>query len=181
MLSQNSVIFNTLKHHTGAIAEFVNNTQVNNLSHSLKLLGNSQMDLYYGALPVNALIEEVLQQLSVLNIDIPERYYHWLLQKDNHQLLTLSDTSVWVLLKGLDDQQYIHIHPARYSPHTLRVTANVLKTVVACGVCIKANEINGIDTEAVNYVRKKYLTLSVIRNINESESITRVANLLGYV
>ena len=42
----------------------------------------------------------------------------------------MPDGSAWVLRQGEEGGRYVHVHPGRRTPPTLRVRATVLKTAV---------------------------------------------------
>lgn len=128
-------MFNALKHHRAYLHELIKHTPASIPSQALRRLllpiGAAQLDFYTGALSVACITSEVKAQLATAGLDSPAFYQSWLSTSRNHQLITLSDTSVWVLREGRQPEYWVHLHPARYGPFTHRLKANTLKTAIA--------------------------------------------------
>jgi hypothetical protein len=163
MATSENILFNALKHHRGFICQQLQTANVT----SLHILGNSQMDIYYGSLDLNSLFREVI---ALIPADDEVSYLHWL--NGGYKEITLSDTSRWVLLHGTEPGKYIHLHPARYSPHSLRVKATILKTAMAI---IIAEVVPDLDT--VNHVRRS-ISLSPVKNLDQCEHLWEVLEML---
>lgn len=170
MPATNNILFNALKHHRGYINEQIAKATPATLPELLKKLGNSQMDIYYGELGMTALMEEVVTHVPV---DNEEEYLAWL---GDYREITLSDSSRWVLLAGNVPGQYIHLHPGRYSPHSMRVKATILKTAIACMVCFPAVE--RPDLGQVNEMRGRLLDLSPVRDLEQCQHLWKVMGML---
>lgn len=130
------VLFNCLKHHLSFIKEYIHRSvaskNVETLSGQLRLIGESQMDLYLGELTPALIAEQISQQLQEKAVFERVEYVNFINPPIiGYQTITISDTSVWVLRLGETEQRHIHIHPGRYSPHTIRVKASILKTAIA--------------------------------------------------
>jgi len=169
MATAENILFNVLKHHRGYIRHQLQVATDGTLPDMLKVLGNSQMDVYYGELDLPALFAEVIKQ-----VDKDESsYLHWLETHGGYVEITLSDTSRWVLLHGTEPGKYIHLHPARYSPHSLRVKATVLKTAMA----VLANGVSP-DLETLNHIRVSMLQLSPVKNLEQCGHLWKVMEML---
>ncbi len=127
--------FNCWKHHAGFIKKQIESVKETRDLDQLKVyllkIGESQMDLYFGEYsPVN-ISTQILDYLHRNKIFSPDLYKDWL-SKDGkgYQLVELKDKSVWTLRIGENLERYIHIHPGRYSPLTVRVKATTLKTAI---------------------------------------------------
>lgn len=141
-------------------------------------LGNSQMDMYTGALSIDTIFEEVVQQLSLAGVHDRRRYEAFLQQQNNYATISLSDTSRWILRLAPDKDNYIHLHPGRYSPHTLRVKASALKTALAYKVAQQYHLLEGDLLNDINEVRKE-LTLAPVKSLGDSAHILELLSLLG--
>jgi hypothetical protein len=170
MATAENILFNALKHHRGYIRRQLQLATVVTLPDMLKVLGNSQMDVYYGELDLPALFVEVIKQVDTDEIS----YLNWLKSHGGYVEITLSDTSRWVLLHGTEPGKYIHLHPARYSPHSLRVKATVFKTAIAVIV-------NGgsPDLETLNHIRVSMLQLSPVKNLEQCGHLWKVMEMLN--
>ena len=164
MVAADNILFNALKHHLGFIQEQLKHSLV----PDLKILGNSQMDIYYGTLSLKELYNEVIVLIPA-NDEVS--YLQWL--NNSYKEITLSDTSRWVLLHGTAPGKFVHLHPARYSPHSLRVKASILKTAIA--VMTTTDTIP--DLHMLNYIRQS-IHLSPVKSLELCEHLWEVLKLL---
>ncbi|MBD2770024.1 hypothetical protein IC235_19220 [Hymenobacter sp. BT664] len=174
------VLFNGLKHHCHALRSFIrkyDTSQLTELSLSLLTIGGSQMDLYQGELPEAAICQEVIHYLTELNA-LSEPAYQQFLLPEQYKTIVLSDTSQWVLRLGEKETKYVHIHPGRFSPYTLRVKAATLKTAIALLIWQKGNS-GAVDTATLNYLRKDVLHLSPVRKMEEMRALSDLTKLLS--
>jgi hypothetical protein len=173
-----NIQLNALKHHIRAITRLTADGSVAELPQRLKVLGSSQMDLYLGDLEETDISREVLQALSVLNIHTEQQYRDWLEQHHHYRSVTLSDSSVWILRLGKESDRYIHLHPGRYSPETVRVKAAVLKTAIATWAYLKNGLISEVNEDALNRVRKEVLELPPLKSLAESRAILKMIGII---
>ncbi|SFW64347.1 hypothetical protein [Chitinophaga sancti] len=166
-----NILFNALKHHKGYIRQQIATATPTTLPGLLKKLGNSQMDIYYGYLTPERLFEEVLAQIPA---ETASAYLAWL--NGEYKEIILSDNSKWILLEGNVPGQYIHLHPARYSPESMRVKAPILKTAIACIVCHP--RIVHPDLVMVNQIRKTILQLSPVKDLAQCQHLWQVMKML---
>lgn len=171
MPASSNILFNALKHHRGFIHQQIKIATTATLPGLLKKLGNSQMDIYYGSLSLEGLFEAVLTHIPVAD---EAGYLAWL--KGEYKEITLSDTSRWILLAGNVPGQYIHLHPARYSPESMRVKAPILKTAIACMVCHPG--LTHPDLKMVNHIRTGMLQLSPVKDLDQCQHLWKVMNML---
>lgn len=129
-------LFNPLKHHLSYQKEFIRcfGNDISSLKLELATIGSSQMDVYCGPLGSERISLDIYKLISCSFKVNYLNYNEFLLQYNNFFVVSISDHSKWVLRKGIDPDRYIHFHPARYSPHTFRVNANTLKTLMAAGI-----------------------------------------------
>ncbi|NML40924.1 hypothetical protein HHL17_27260 [Chitinophaga sp. G-6-1-13] len=147
------------------------------LPAALQKIGTSQMDMYTGALAPEVIFEEVIGQLTAQNILLPTAFAAWVATRDGYMEVTLSDTSCWILRLSDDAVRYIHLHPGRYSPHSLRIKAAALKTAMA----YKAAAANGLLTGELlvdmNAVRGM-AALSPVRSLEDAQHILKIISLV---
>jgi hypothetical protein len=103
-----------------------------------------------------------------------DKYKEQLMKNGHYIECDLSDCSTWTLRLGIDDTQYIHIHPSRYARHTLRVKAGVLKTAIA----FLARQEKDVSTATVNAVRRE-LDLSPVKNLEGFTGFHAVLDLIN--
>ncbi len=146
--------------------------------HQLKRMGRSLSDFYVGKLSPHQIREEVLYLLASKQVVAPEDYDAWLSSGPAFfQEVLLSDHSRWTLLKGKDPEYYIHAHPSRYSPLTLRMNTNHLKTATAWIIWKKTWPGQKGSPQTISMIRSTYLDLSAV-NESQMVGITRTIHLL---
>ncbi len=182
---QSPITFNCWKHHAGFIKkqiEFYRNEKISveELQKTLLVIGESQMDLYVGELSPQKICDEIVSELISVGVLAFEEYKKWLFEKGNkYKLIEISDNSVWTLRLGKQEERYVHIHPGRYSPVTLRVKALTLKTAIAVLIINYEKNIPIIDTLKINEIRKKILNSPPVKKVSSNSAVVRVINLLS--
>ena len=171
--------FNCWKHHAGFIKQQIDSVreikELDELKAYLLRIGESQMDLYFGEnSPIN-ISEQILGYTHSKKILSSKQYQDWLYKDERaYQLVELKDKSIWTLRLGDDTKRYVHIHPGRYSPNTVRVKATTLKTAIFL-LCLKQlGEIKSFETETVNKTRKKYLDEPPLKSFSTASGLRRL-------
>jgi hypothetical protein len=140
------------------------------MSSRLAVLGTRLMDLYTGCLSPSELSQWTLDELRRIDRLDLGAYRDWLLQGEEYTLFTHpADGSRWVLRLGDEGGRYVHLHPGRWSPATVRVRANALKTafLVLCKTGIDGGDPMG--RAVINEVRRDMLGLSPVGDAPEGE------------
>lgn len=174
--------FNCWKHHAGFIKEQIESVReikaLEELKSHLLKIGESQMDLYFGKYSVSEISEHILNALHRKKIFSSEQYKNWLAKDGkDYQLVELKDKSIWTLRQGDDVSRYVHIHPGRYSPNTIRVKATTLKTAIFLLCIEQLGEINPFETDTVNQIRKKYLNEPPLKSFTDASGLGRLLDL----
>ena len=175
--------FNCWKHHAGFIKEqmqtFSEKSDLTLLKKHLLKIGKSQMDLYFGKLTPTDISKQIISHLKKEKTLELHKYINWL--KDDgsdYKMVHLYDKSIWTLRLSENQERYIHIHPGRYSPHTIRVKATTLKTAILILCFEQASELEIVNTEAINQIRKEYLNELPIKSLSSAGGIRRLLQLL---
>ena len=108
-----------------------------------------------------------------------DSYSKWIGYSPAFKTITLPDNSIWILRIGKRNKRFVHIHPGRKVPHTIRVKANVLKTgffVHAYSFLFSKDPFN---IDIINQVRKDILDLSPIKSASYEHEFGRVLKLFG--
>lgn len=165
------ILFNAWKHHWGYVQEKISIAEnIETLNHQIKMIGHSVLDLYIGVLSIENISQEIISILKEKNHFEEREYFDWLNTNKNYQEIKLSDGSIWTLLKGNEEKKYIHIHPSRYSPFSIRSNANSLKTAILSLCYQNKNEVE-ITLELINMIRFSFLLLPPIRDIQDARKI----------
>jgi hypothetical protein len=169
------VLFNTFKHHAGALRSRIDAmaaagpAALGEFAGRVAVLGTKLMDLYTGSLLPRELSARILGGLrGAGRLELPS-FRTWLAGQEGYAVVVLEDESRWVLRLGDETDRYVHLHPGRWSPGTVRVRANVLKTAFL--VLVHARIFGGdpLDRGLINEVRQQHLGLSPLGQDPESE------------
>lgn len=180
--------FNCWKHHSGFIRKQISLCKkpedIETLKTILLKVGSSQMDLYFGKCSPQFISRSIIRFLETSGLLSEEKYNKWLkTDEKDYKLFRLTDPSadgsVWTLRFGLTPGRYVHIHPGRNSPHTIRVKALTLKTAVYVLCWKKINKIEKIDLPIINSLRKKYLNEPPLKKFSFESGLGKLLNLLG--
>ena len=120
---------------------------------------------------------QILEHLTSLGVDSFKSYRELLEQRDHYHTLVLSDHSGWVLRMGKVEEKFIHLHPARNSPHTIRITACAMKTAVAMIYEAKNRATHGYELDVVNAMRDRYLGLPPVKKLADLKAVERINKL----
>jgi hypothetical protein len=175
----NPILFLPLKHHLGYLRDFATRSiawSEPELRKAFQRIGGSQLDLYIGPLSPLQIAEEVILYLQQRHLLAREPYRQYL-APGGYRLCTLSDGSAWALRWGLHEGRHVHLHPGRYSLHTLRVKANHLKTALAAAIAsIKYNQ--PVSLQLLNQVRAGWLELPPVPGYTSEEGLGKVLELV---
>jgi len=171
--------FNPLKHHLAFIKSFIlskENSEVNpELLKTIRHIGSSVMDIYTGKLPVSEILSGISDYLTMVNLNNRNKYAVWAgTEPYDFRTLTLSDNSNWTLKYHESENRYVHLFPARSSPHTFRVKANTLKSAILYIIIYGKDYVT---EEDLNRARA-LVNLSPIREVAETEAISEMIEIL---
>jgi hypothetical protein len=173
---------NCWKHHGGFIKKQIESVKeikdLDQLKVYLLKIGESQMDLYFGEYSPVKISEEILDYLHSKKPLSSRQYQDWL-SKDGkeYQLFELKDKSIWTLRLGENSERYVHVHPGRYSPKTVRVKATTLKTAIFLLCFEQLGDIKYFETETVNDIRRKYLDEPPLKSFSKASGLGRLIDL----
>ncbi|HEX2937206.1 MAG TPA: hypothetical protein VHO72_17755 [Bacteroidales bacterium] len=134
---------------------------------------NNYIDIYTGIyspeqiiLRIENLIKQEIQQTAFVKP---------LFDTTPYKLITLEDESVWVLQQGNHEEPWIHIHPAKFTPHSVRIYGTLLKTAI---LLMLLDHNKQPELAEINRVRTTYLRLSPLKNSYSIERIKETVTLL---
>jgi len=181
----NPVLLNAHKHHAGFLRDRIQRTIKSGpgglpaLAAELVVVGTKLMDLYHGPFSPTEIGDNVLARLRADGLFERSAFGPWVEAGGGYRVIEFpEDTSQWVLRAG-DDERYVHVHPARYSPHTVRVRANVLTTAMLALAYVGVHGGDPLDRSVVNRVRVDYLGLAPVgKDLTGEGGIGAVIELL---
>lgn len=177
------VKLNCWKHHAGfirlKIREYQNNpeTHLTSLRSEMLLIGESLMDLYLGELAPGEIVDSIITSCKRQKILNKTEFQFWLKSEGkDFRTIELKDKSKWTLRLGDEKQRYMHIHPSRYSPHTIRVRSSSLKSAILFLILEKPDFQNTL--LSVNRIRKEYLNLPPLKNLSSGSALFNLIDIL---
>lgn len=168
------ITFNTYKHHFQFLLkqiELWQKQEWQQVESEIILIGENLLDFYTGDLTVENICTECLYFFNMNSICNKVEFEKWL-NPYEYKKIKLSDSSEWIIKNGNDECRYIHIHPGKQSPHSKRIRATTLKTVLA--LMVKTSIISDnmhINLEKVNFIRTTHLHLSPVKSIQRDKGI----------
>jgi hypothetical protein len=170
------ITFNPQKHHFSFLKKQLQKWKKMNwedVQKELLSIGNNLLDFYFGELPVDTICDECIDFLQKNNLVKKDNFLSWL-EPSEYRKIELSDHSFWVVKKGLNPLRYVHIHPAKQSPYTLRIRATTLKTVLAIQIHkIPIQKEMKENVKMVNDIRVNFLKLSPIKSLQQDKGILK--------
>ncbi len=174
------ITFNTYKHHLFFLVyqlELWKKVEWKEVKQATRVIGNNLIDLYTGNLTVSEICSECLEKLNDLQIKNKSTFIESL-QSNEYKKIKLSDNSVWILKIGKNEERFIHIHPAKYSPKSKRVRSSTLKTAIAVIYHSNLdNNLQTIDLKFINQIRIQKLNLSPVKSLQKNRGISQLINL----
>lgn len=132
------------------------------------------MDVYSGSLGCEAIGNEVSGFLLENNLLTRKNFILWTGRRpDDYRTIKLTDGSEWVA-KYYNHRRWVHIFPARMSPHSFRIKANTLKSAILYQIFSGKDYISG---EGLNSARAKG-GLPPVKEVYEAEAITAMIELI---
>jgi len=177
------VTLNCWKHHAGFIINQIKLLRKNQISKVelrklLLTIGESQMDLYLGSLNPKEVANEIINNLKNFSINKYSNYDNWLSEDGKrYKQMGISDSSIWTLRLGNEKKKFLHIHPGRYSPLSIRVKAITLKSAIAVKVFAQDENYEDLDLKSINEVRKMFLKLPPLKSLSPSSGIGKFLNI----
>jgi hypothetical protein len=178
------VLLNTWKHHAGwirwRVAQAVGDGReaVEILPVEMAVVGTRLMDLYIGPFTPAAIAENLADQLRAAGRFEYEPLSEWLRGNGEYAMLALPDGSKWTIRLGPPGGRYIHLHPGRWVPNTMRVNANTLKSAVMAHAHAGLVGADAADLAVVNEARRKYLGFLPVRELNGDGGLGAVIEAL---
>ncbi len=178
MLTRDNILFNAFKHHAELVRQCLSEQDLETFFNHLKTIGHCQLDFYYGSLSIRLVGSQILEHLASLGVNSFKSYQELLERRNYYHTLRLSDHSGWVLRMGKVEEKFIHLHPARNSPHTIRITASAMKTAVAMIYQVKNGTMHGYELDAVNAMRHQFLGLPPVKKLTDLKAVERIKTIV---
>ncbi len=179
------VLLNTWKHHAGWIRSRIGravaggSAGLDALVHEMVVVGTRLMDVYTGEFTPAEIGAHVITHLQVADRLEFEPLSAWLQGQGEYSMIELPDGSKWTIRLGPADGRYLHLHPGRWVPHTIRVQANTLKSAVMAHAHALLIGGDPTDIAIVNEARQRYLSLLPVRELTGNAGLGAVIAVLA--
>ncbi|MFW6019946.1 MAG: hypothetical protein ACOCPM_05130 [Bacteroidales bacterium] len=161
-------LLNGLKHHLPLIRQYLpilKQMPEHTFLSALKKTGNSVTDFYYGTMNIEPITTEIRKKLIELNVFQQEAFDQWVLNQDDYFCFRISDSSDWLIRRGMNNERYIHIHPGKHSYKTKRIKSRSLRIALAI-IYFSNNENDLFSLDFLNKIRKEKLDLPPVKAIS---------------
>jgi hypothetical protein len=178
-------LLNTWKHHAGWIRQRIaaavsdGGAGVAALPAEMAVVGSRLMDLYTGSYAPAEIAEFVFADLKARDVFEFDPLARWLSEQGEYALSELPDGSKWTVRLRPADGRYLHLHPGRWVPHTMRVQANTLKSAVMAHAHAQLVGASASDLAVVNEARKRYLDMLPVRQLTGAGGLGAVIAALS--
>jgi hypothetical protein len=112
--------FNPLKHHRNFLLRLLNTDSPEMIINLLDPVCNNYIDLYTGSLTFQEITLQVIDLLKSMGVIDPKEFVHWVNGNRGYRKLTLIDGSEWIVRTGNESERFVHLHPSRTGPFTIR-------------------------------------------------------------
>lgn len=163
------VRFNPFKHHRNYILEILKGASSEVMINLLDPICNNYIDIYTGTMTPEAIGSAVISILKSNQTLQTDDFTRWVATKNGYRQIRLEDRSEWIVRKGNEPDRYIHIHPARTSPFTIRFKGSTLKTVYQLKTSFNDSQ-KILSLEKVNRIRMQ-IGLSPVKKLERSKGI----------
>lgn len=178
------ILFNPWKHHKGYIREALNTIKIKDerdikdFTKKLNIMGNSLSDLYTGSMSVQQIVNHIIKEINEVKVTDASSYKEWLHNENrDYKIIKLPDSSTWTLRYGNEKERYIHIHPARYSIHSVRVKSISLKTASLLVLWAKSFGSSLEDIKLINKLRVNYHNASPLKTFSSNSGLGKIIKL----
>ena len=180
------VLLNCWKHHAGfikyKISEFRRSDKFDfqDFRRYLLRIGESLMDLYLGNLMPFEIADSIVSSFKKKNVLERGNFITWLKKEgSDFRVIELKDKSLWTLRLSEQKNKYIHVHPSRYSPHTIRVRALTLKSAILYLILKQFDSGISDDLQFLNRVRREYLGQPPLKTISSRSTFPELIGILN--
>lgn len=173
--------FNPLKHHLVFVKDFISyylnekGYDEKELIRQIKHIGTSVMDVYTAKMSVAEILKEVTLFLGYECLSDHEVFARWTGKgHSDYKIISISDDSQWMLKYHDSQKRYVHLFPARLSPHTFRIKANTLKSAILYIILIGRDYVTEDDLNRA----RAFIGLSPVKEIADSVAVSEMIEIL---
>jgi hypothetical protein len=178
--------FNPWKHHLRWIRERLYQAVANpddlnlrdNFLENIQSINSNYVDIYTGMYFPEHITQEIKQLLQKSGITDHKQFLLWL-ELNEFRLITLSDSSVWVIRNGIENEPTIHIHPGRNGSNIVRIHGNSWKTILITGLYYP--NLPELNIDIMNQLRINVLNLPPIKETFNIQRLVKAFQILTMI
>lgn len=163
--------FNPFKHHRNYLLSLLEKTDPELITRLLHPICNNYVDLYTGEMSPEAISHAVTDFLRETQVLQENDFTRWVNLHNGYQQIKMEDQSVWVVRKSEQKDRYIHLHPSRTGPLSVRLKGSVFKTICQLKSCFP-NHPPTFSLEQANLARQQ-VGLSPVKKIDQGKGILK--------
>jgi len=163
------ILFNPFKHHRNRILATLKNVSPESIASLLDPICNNYVDIYTGMKTPESIANEMISILKSNRALQVNDFTRWVALKKGYRQIKLEDRSEWIVRKSNENERYVHIHPARSGPFTMRFKGSTLKTAYLLKTSFTGLQ-ETFSLEKVNRIRM-LISLSPIKKLERSKGI----------
>jgi len=161
--------FNPFKHHRNYLLRLLESASPDTIITLLDPVCTNYIDLYTGSLSTEEIGKQVVEILTSKGVLSSDQFLLWVNGHNGYRQIILKDQSEWIVRLGNESERFVHLHPSRSGPYTIRFKGSTLKTICLIKIYSPAsNEIPSL--EIVNKVRN-LAGLSPINKLDPGKGI----------
>lgn len=161
--------FNPFKHHRNYLLAQLESTPPELIKSLLHPICHNYMDLYIGKMSPQAITLAVIDKLKETLVLEEGPFTHWVHSRNDYRHIWLEDQSVWVVRKSELKDRYIHLHPSRTGPLSVRVKGSTFKTICQLKATFPDHP-STFSLEQVNLARQQ-VGLSPVKRLDQGKGI----------
>jgi hypothetical protein len=163
------VRFNPLKHHRKFMLRLLQNASPEMITDLLDPVCNNYIDLYTGSLTSKEIALQVIAVLKSMDVLDAAKFTRWVETNHGYRKITVSDQSEWIVRAGNESDRFVHLHPSRTGPFSVRFKGSTLKTICLLKINLLASE-KTPSLDIVNRVRQQ-VGLSPVNKLEPDKGI----------
>ena len=163
------VRFNPFKHHRNYILGILETASREEIISMVDPVCNNYIDIYTGSITHEAIGNAIIGILKSKQVFLADDFTRWVDSTNGYRQIKLEDGSEWIVRKSKEADRYIHIHPTRTGPFTIRLKGSTLKTAYLLKVGFGISQ-EMLSLENVNRVRMQ-IGLSPVKKLERGKGI----------
>ncbi|MHC1777036.1 MAG: hypothetical protein AB9834_16670 [Lentimicrobium sp.] len=161
--------FNLFKHHRNYMLDMLSEASPEAIIDMLGPVCNNYIDVYTGTMMPAIICDSVIALLKSMQVLQNDEFTQWVASKNGYRKIRLEEGSEWIVRKSDEPGRYVHLHPARTGPFTIRFKGSTLKTVYLLKASF-GGRVEYLSQELINNARSQ-INLSPVSGLHRCKGI----------